>query len=407
MRQGQLTTKTIKFLSSSEYTIKQKQLMMDASKKVRCFVGTIEIPGIARGAACLLQNGQIITCLHNILDYSVLHQGKAELLDFSTNKISVYFVKDGNIFSYKIKHSPVNGLKHLKHYGANSWCFDYAFLDVEGNPVNDIGGGFKLDKTDHFGTAALTDPQKTLAISGPFIHEMEDGRLRCYRYISLSENQAAHSAFYNITQEGNHPTAPGFSGIGITPFNEGYASDTLYAMHSYRDQKLQQTGAKVSEILSSVRNSVIPNADARIDPWVINNLQNWYERYTIAIIRKATGQVTRSREVSFQEALVLLQKTRVDIYSDTLKEARTLGALWDLNGPLIEHGREKNKPFSRVHLHHSGHDTNSTAYPNHLFYVDAQEHRETRVVEQAVENKARQLAAKQERDQQKGKSAGR
>jgi hypothetical protein len=368
------------------YSLEQKSLIVSTTKEVRHYIGTLEITGIARGTVCLLEDGRILTCLHNILDYGALNERKAELIDFEAYDVSVYFVKDDKIFKYKINSAPITGINHLRAKGVNSWCFDYAFLELEGNPVLDIGGGLKLDKTTHFGQASVTDPAKTLAISGPFIQIAEDGKLKAYRYVSLSENQLAAGSFYNIAQGGDHPSAPGFSGMGIVGVGHGYKSDTLYALHSYRDNQHQQGGVKISEILISVRQNVSASRSSFLDHVVVDLIQDWFERLTTAK-RNANGSVTRGKnEISFDEAVKILLQGG-DIAGDNKAEAAAPARkAW---GRIITD--QPHQPLGWPHHHH--HQRASTG---HAFYPGDVQRKEMAAKEQKVkeqeERRQKQIA---------------
>ena len=361
------------------YPSDQKSSMISAAKQVRHYIGTIEIPGIARGTGCLLEDGRILTCLHNILDYDALDERKAELIDFEAHDVAVYFVKDDEIFRYKINSAPVTGINHLKASQLSSWCFDYAFLETEGNPVRDLGGGFKLDQTNHFGSAFASDPAQTLAISGPFIKMTEDGNLKAYRYVSLSENQAAQSQYYHITQAGDHPSAPGFSGMGMVPVDSSYSVDTLYAIHSYRDNQGQQTGAKISEIRSSMRDKIIARDDARLDPHVINILKNWYETLMEATIN-SNRSVSPGNVINFEQAVQMILSGHGNYLSDivgrTESRAEARGPMEEAVrrkggtvGAIIDHSTPHNPGHKQElpHLHHPSHDA-PQGNPIHAFY---------------------------------------
>lgn len=386
-----------KLLAVGDYSSAQKSLISSTAKQVRHYIGTIEIPGIARGTACLLEDGRILTCLHNILDYDKLTSQRAELIDFDAHDVSVSFVKDDNIYSYKINSSPINGLNNLKTYGAKAWCFDYAFLETEGNPVRDLGGGFKLDQTNHFGLAFASDPAQTLAISGPFVTRTEEGEIKFHRYVSLSENQAAQSQYYHIPQTGNHPSAPGFSGMGMIPIDRSYSIDTLYAIHSYRDNQNQQSGAKISEILSSMRDNV-PDTNVTLDPFVIHTLQNWYERLTTATINR-DGSVTRGRTVTIAEAVQILGNRVGDIAADNASEAKEVAEKWSgSDGKPIHHGIHVNAPKGQPHYHHAFHDADSYNYPGHIFHPTEAAQQASNKAAQEAGWKAKVEAAKLKRE---------
>jgi hypothetical protein len=323
----------------------QLSLMTSAANRVKHYIGTIEIPGIARGTACLLENGKILTCLHNILDYDALDERRAQLIDFKKHDVSVYFVKDDHIYKYRINSAPVTGLNKLKALGARAWCFDYALLEAEVNPTHDLGGGFKPDKTNHFGSAFVTDPRYTLAVSGPFITTTKEG-LKFHRFASLSENQAAQDGPYHVTQAGDHPSAPGFSGMGIVPIDRNYPIDTLYAIHSYRDNQGQQSGAKVSEIRSSMRDEVVAAEDSRLDLDLIRALKKWYEVLTKAKLN-LDHSVTKGEVISFDEAVAILTKGG-NITGDSKKEV-TSPAYKAWGGSIAD---PAHTPLGWPHLHH-------------------------------------------------------
>lgn len=389
------------------YSSDQKSLMVDAAKQVRHYIGTIEIPGIAKGTACLLEDGKILTCLHNILDYSALDQGRAELIDFRTHDVSVYFVKDDEIFKYKIHSAPVTGLNHLRANQLSSWCFDYALIETDGNPVSDLGGGFKLDQTNHFGSAFVADPSQTLAISGPFITMTEDGKLKAYRYVSLSENQAAQSQYYHITQAGDHPSAPGFSGMGIVSINDGYTVDTLYAVHSYRDDQGQQTGAKVSEIRSSMRDNIIASDSVRLSPYAIHTLKNWYETLREATIN-SDRSVSAGNIINFEQAVQIILTGQGNYLSDLPGRAESKA---EVMRPMEEAVRREGNSIDQIQDHSIPHNPghkkelphlHPPSHSTHAFYDTGYWQRkaaeEQEIKRKADENRKRQLDAKKARD---------
>lgn len=390
------------------YSSSQKSSIISAAKDVRHYIGTVEIPGIARGTACLLEDGKILTCLHNILDYSALDEGKAELIDFDKSDASVYFVRNDEIFKYKINAAPISGINHLRANQLSSWCFDYAFLETEGDPVGDLGGGFKLDKTNHFSSAFVSDPAQTLAISGPFIKMAEDGSLKAHRYVSLSENQSAEGGFYHITQAGDHPSAPGFSGMGIVPIDGSYSIDTLYAIHSYRDNQGQQTGAKISEIRSSMRDRITAQDDVRLDPAVIAILQSWYETLREAVIN-SNRSVSAGREISFEEAVQIILTGQGNYLSD-IKDRD--GSRKEVMGPMEEAVKREgmyrldqiqdhstpHNPGHKIelpHLHPPSHSTHAF-YDTGYWQRKAAEEQE--IKRKVDENRKRQLDATKARD---------
>ncbi|MBU6339491.1 MAG: hypothetical protein KGQ36_05950 [Rickettsiales bacterium] len=399
----------------NSYSTRQLSLMDSTANDVKHYIGTIEIPGIARGTACLLKSGKILTCLHNILDYGALDEGKAQLIDFRDHDVSVYFVKDDNIYKYKINSAPVTGLNKLKTQGARAWCFDYALLETEGNPVRDLGGGFTPDQTDHFGSASVTDPTQTLAISGPFVTRTAEGEIKFHRFASLSNNQAAESGPYHITQGGEHPSAPGFSGMGIIPIDRDYSIDTLYAIHSYRDNQGQQTGAKISEISSAMGDSFSAVDDSRLDPYVIHTLNNWYETLRIAIINPDRS-VSPGNVIDFEDAVQIVMSGKGNYLSDLkgraeskeevmrpMKEAvKREGkyAFDQIQDDSIPHnpGHKKELP----HLHHPSHGT-AQGNPVHAIYDTGYWQRKALEEQEKKrkddENRKRQLDATKARDE--------
>ncbi len=214
------------------------------------------------------------------------------------------------------------------------------------------------------GSVHNAEPARTLAISGPFATLTEEGGVKFRRFTSLSANQAAESSLYQITQAGDHPSAPGFSGMGIVGIGNGYKADTLYAIHSYRDNQGQQTGAKFSEILSSMRDGIRAADDSRLDPYVVHTLKNWYEILTTAK-RAMDGSITRGREeISFDEAVEILKKGG-DIAGDSRAEVEAPAKkAW---GKLLQPAHTApHTPKGWPHAHHHLHTP--TQYPGHAFY---------------------------------------
>lgn len=337
-------------------------MMLPRAKVIKDYVGTIEIPGIAKGTACLLENGKILTCLHNILDYDALAGGRAQTIDFSRHDVSVYFVKNGNIYQYRINEAVTTGLDKLKAYGTRAMCFDYALLTTEGSPASDLGGGLKPDKTDHWGSAFVSDPASTLAVSGPFLTKIAGG-FQIHRFVSLANNEAASSTYYHITQSGEHPSAPGFSGMAIVPATT--MDNTLYAIHSYRDHQGQQNGTKISEIRSAMKDEVAEVSGSGLDTYVYKALTNWYEVLTQAT-RKLDGSVRRDAGINFYEAVEILRRGG-DIAGDSRKEAKSVShEAWGTHGKLVRHDVHTDTPKGQPHFHHPLHTEGS--YPGHAFY---------------------------------------
>lgn len=337
-------------------------MILPRTEVVKDYVGTIEIPGIARGTACLLENGKILTCLHNILDYDALKAGSAQTIDFSKYDVSVYFVKNGKIYHYKINEAIATGLDKLKAYGMRAICFDYALLSTEGNPVSDLGGGFKPDETEHWGSADVSDPAITLAVSGPFLTKVAGG-FQVRRFVSLANNEAAESTYYHITQSGEHPSAPGFSGMAIVPATT--MDNTLYAIHSYKDHQGQQNGTKISEIRSAMSVSVPAASDSRFDHHVYEALTSWYEVLTKAK-RKMDGSVERGKEITFDEAVKVLKRGE-DVAGDRREEAESAARkAWGDDGKLVRHDVHTGTPKGQPHFHHPLHTDGS--HPGHAFY---------------------------------------
>ncbi len=369
MRSNLLKPETL--ITVGDYSVTQVETMMiPCVESIKKYVGAIEIPGIAMGTVCLLENGTILTCLHNILDYNKLSKGKAELIDFSKYDVSVYFVKDGDIYKYKIKETLDSGLDTLKNQGMHAMCFDYALLGANGDPVRDLGGGFKPDQTDYFSSLLASDPASTVAISGPFVTKTDKG-IQFHRFISLANNKAAESKLYHITQSGNHPSAPGFSGMAIVPATE--RNNTLYAIHSYRDNQGQQNGTKISEIRSAMRTSVAADADYQLNREVYDILTSWHEVLTQAE-RKMDGTIKRGAQITFEEAVAIL-KGRGDIAGDSRKEVEgPAKSAWGAFGKLIRHDVHSGTPKGQPHFHHPLHT--DTAYPGHAFYPSASQQTE-------------------------------
>ena len=337
-------------------------MMLPRAEVVKDYVGTIEIPGIAKGTACLLENGKILTCLHNILDYNALADGRVQTIDFSRHKVSIYFVKNGDIYQYRINEAVATGLDKLKAYGMRAMCFDYALLNAEGSPVSDLGGGLKPDKTDHWGSAFVSDPASTLAVSGPFLTKVAGG-FKIHRFVSLANNEAARSTYYHITQSGEHPSAPGFSGMAIVPAT--MMDSTLYAIHSYRDHQGQQNGTKISEIKSAMEAKVDEVTGSRLDPYAYEALTNWYEVLTRAT-RKMDGSIERGEEITFHDAVKILQKGG-DVAGDNRKEVESVAhGAWGAHGKLVRHDIHKDTPKGQPHFHHPLHT--AASYPGHAFY---------------------------------------
>lgn len=344
-----------------EYNHSQwRDIILPRTNSIKHCVGTIDIPGIARGTACLLENGQILTCLHNILNYEVSKTGRLELVNPTENDIFVHFEKNGNLYKYKVTDIHNSGLDKLRAYGSRAICFDYALLSTDRNPLLDLGSGLKPDCVDHFSSACVTDPSRTLAVSGPYLTTAPDGRINVQRYVSLSDNEAGLSTQYHYGQVGTHPTAPGFSGLAIVPITD--RSLSLYALHSYRDSMGTQGGVKISEINHSMRSGVVGGYYAH-NPYILPMLENWYEVLTKAK-RELNGSVTRGAVIDFDEAVKIL-RSRGDIMGDSRGEVeKPAKAAW---GGVLRH--DKHLLRGLPHLHHPEHTDRK--YPGHAFYPGA------------------------------------
>lgn len=344
-----------------EFTRSQaRDIMLPRAQSIEHCVGTIDIPGVARGTACLLNDGRILTCLHNILDYQAADEGRLELIDLTKKDVFVYFEKDSNLYQYKVSGVHTSGLDKLRAYGSRAICFDYAILGTDRNPVLDLGSGLVPDNVDHFSPAYATDPAKTLAVSGPYLTTSPDGKINVQRYISLSRNEAGLSTQYHYDQVGYHPTAPGFSGQAMVSVSG--RSPSLYAIHSYRNSSGVQGGVKICEINHSIRSGVAPGYYAA-DPYVFDMLHNWYE-----VLRKAKkeigGSVTPGVEIDFNEAVKILTAGG-DIIGDSRKEVeRPAKKAW---GGVLRHDPHFERGLP--HLHHPDH---APGWHNgHAFYPGA------------------------------------
>jgi len=259
-----------------------------------------------------------------------------------------------------------------------------------------LGGGFKPDKTNNFGSAFVTDPMQTLAISGPFVTTTEEGEVKFHRYASLSDNQAAKGGPYHITQAGDHPSAPGFSGMGIVPIDRSYSIDTLYAIHSYRDNQGQQSGAKVSEIFNLKSSPPRVTEDVRLNDYVIHTLKNWYEALRRAKIMPDTSVTAIGVPITLDEAIEIMSRGG-NIIGDSVKETHDAVKAWvSREGTyavkdIIKDPIHPSAPRGLPHFHHPSH-TSAHAF----FGLQGQQQKlaaEQRRHAEAEANRKRQLEA--------------
>lgn len=224
------------------------------------YIGLLESE-ITTATACLLEDGRVLTVLHAICDL------ETEQFILPT-EITVTFVFNGQAYTYIVADVVNHGLSALK---AGASQFDYATLILKGNPCADLGGGLKLDMTDHFGgMSGGQEPQQTLAISAPIFGYDEEGLIPMVtQYVSVSQVQNNNN-YFSFHQEATHPTAPGFSGQAILRMDSG----ELYALHRGRESS-HNTGIKICEYLASVQsNYTIDNYKSRfLKEAILNQLK--------------------------------------------------------------------------------------------------------------------------------------
>jgi hypothetical protein len=184
--------------------------------------------------------------------------------------------------------------------------------------------------------------------------------------------------------------------MGIVPIDDSYSVDTLYAIHSYRDNQDQQSGAKISEIRSSISSNVSASTSTTLDLSVIDIIKHWYERLTTAK-RNMDGSITRGKdEISFPEAVKILRQGG-DIAGDNKKEVEgPANKAW---GKTITD--QPHQPLGWPHLHH--HQRLSSG---HAFYPGEVQRKEIAAKERAAklaeERRQKQIAdAKAEKRESK------
>lgn len=343
---------TIKFENSV-------QPMIERNKK---FVGTLDIPGIARGTVCLLNNGQVMTCLHVVLDYNELRSGRLNTHDLNRLGATVTFVDAGKIYEYPVTGVDHSGIDKLRSSGTRALSFDFASLTIKGNPTSDLKGGLNPDIAHSMGNMMMTDPLETIAISGPMLFQTNRG-VTCERTVSISENQSAQGSYYSYAQTGSHFGCKSLSGQAVLPLTKSLNS-SLYALHSYHDViNENRTGVKISEYWFDRNFPPLQRTRYQVDRSLIDMLMD-YEVLQIAT-RKMDGSVVLGKEVTQSEARAILEKGG-DIAGGNVKEAKSAAPpSW---GKVIKH--QSHLPKGMPHFHHSQHTASS--HPGHIFYPGAQ-----------------------------------
>lgn len=233
------------------HTVRLNQVLPTALKEtilqaVR-FVGTLR-SNIGIGTCFLCQDGKVITPLHVICDIDQLLRDGNVYGNFA-RQIYVDFVgPDSAIYSFKVKKILNHGLALLAGPGSMPSGFDFAILELEADATKIIGPGLQLDQTNHFGSAFVSDPQATLAISRPYQRATKDG-FQIDQYVDVSGNSAASGGCYQFSQSGTHQTSSGDSGkIILSCYKDG--SIKVYALNLGISKSTgQQIGLKVENIL--------------------------------------------------------------------------------------------------------------------------------------------------------------
>jgi hypothetical protein len=343
------------------------------------YVGTIILSNGDIGTACLLKDGRVLTCLHVILDYeSSAQKRNLKIIDFSTAPAVIVFTKNSKVYCYNIRAIGDSGFNTFYNCSASTPAsfYDYAFLTIDGNALDDLGGGFTLDPASHFSSAFVTDPTKTLAISGPRVAHNEDGQLYYVRHCSCAENAAAQGGYYCYQQLGNHYAAEGFSGQAILPIGVGsylVGNSILYALHSYLDRRAnQRAGIKISEFIRETARQLQPETQKPGELYnnFLTQLMQIIEPEVLrkASVNKLTGAVTPGEIVDTKTAIELSTNDSSDIIADKQSEARKLGKIvWGQYGDLI--GPEQHQATGKPHFH----DADRYAYSHIFFYPPANE----------------------------------
>jgi len=211
------------------------------------FVATIRAAE-AESMGCLLEDGTLLTTFHSIYDI------ESNTGYFDLKKMRAYFVKGNELYSYGIKSIIHDGSAVLKRFEISAITFDYARLELDEDPRKDLGGGLKLDTPDYIAMPYVSDPQETLAMSGPIFRQGADGRWHSSRHDSIAENESAKSGYYTFSQMAAHSARPGMSGQAIFP-KITTGRRPLYAVHlGYDSHAGVRTGFKVSEYLATLPN---------------------------------------------------------------------------------------------------------------------------------------------------------
>lgn len=254
----------------------------DAIPSKAAFIGSIQ-GGEVSAMGCLLSGDRLLTALHIVMDVETSEYKPLEL-------IRVYFVKNDRLYAYGVQSIIHDGMEAVRNYGRGAITFDYALLQLTGSPTKDLEGFLDLDSVDHFGSASVSDPSDTLALSGPVFGQDEAGRLTVLRYASVAENEAAKGGFYMFPQMGHHVTAPGMSGQAVFPLDP-HANKTLYSVHLGVDHAAtSRFGFKVCEYLATRRSvlatSTVPMSAMLASTSGVNPFASDMERITRENLRR-------------------------------------------------------------------------------------------------------------------------
>lgn len=343
------------------------------------YVGTIILNDGSRGTACLLENNTMMTCLHVVLDYAALIRSKGaspKLIDFTVPNGIVIFAKDSRLYQYNIIGVKKSGLENFinSDVSAPASSYDYAVLQLDGNPNADLEGCFTLDPIDHFATAYASDPRHTLAISGPEIRVNDGGNIEINHFCSIAENLAAGGGNYHYQQIGNHYAVPGLSGQAILPMDptQGYpfGNSVLYAIHAYFDPRTEsRIGVKISDSLRfhQVRHDGYRGETVYLRFWNILNSSITPEvlRSVVRVHAHGSGYVEPGAIINEQRAISLLRRGE-SIVADTKSEAKNIGELAFGKLTKAEDHRESSAPCGLPHFHDA-----RRAYKSHVFFKRA------------------------------------
>ena len=216
------------------------------------FIGTMR-SDLGIGTAFLCEGGKVVAPLHI---HQLLKEGNVP--GSMAKQMYVDFIgPDSALYSFKVRGIFNHGISLLARSFSMPNGFDFAILELESDAREIIGGGLSLDPPTHFGSAFVSDPHVTLALSRPHTFSSADG-LHVVQYVDVSSNHAASGGHYQFSQSGYHQTSGGDSGKVVLT----YRGDTfqVYAMNLGVSRSTgYQTGLKAETLALYWRDPIFPD----------------------------------------------------------------------------------------------------------------------------------------------------